>query len=243
MLDPDSYYSTYLRNLINQHTYYLVPTQASYHVRNINSWLDVILIDSSDSVISFYKSPSPYIDGHDLVWADISLSTRKPNSISRTVRSFKNFSSSEYSDLASQRLKELNLQQTSHDVESYLTKFQTILLSCLDTLAPYITFQPKSRFAPWMTTELKVKRRLRDQLYKRARRTNEQSHWAEYRDIRRALKKELALARDENLKSTLNNINSQSEIWRVLRNMGFTTIFFHPPSIISRPTNSIYILV
>ena len=54
-----------------------------------NSWLDLCLADKQDNVVDFWKTESPFADGHDLLTATLDLHTPKPIPPSFSYRNYK----------------------------------------------------------------------------------------------------------------------------------------------------------
>ena len=55
-----------------------------------------------------------------------------------------------------------------------------ILTKCIDNHAPLVKKRIKERHCPWFSKELKQEMNLRDQLLRRARRTNTELDWSRY---------------------------------------------------------------
>ena len=67
-----------------------------------------------------------------------------------------------------------------NDVCSRL-KFKCILQQSIGTHAPLITKKIEGRLCPWLSSEVKSEMNLRDQLLRKARRTNREIDWSSYK--------------------------------------------------------------
>ena len=70
---------------------------------------------------------------------------------------------------------------TSSCVNDACSRFKCILQQSIDKHAPLITKKIKGRLCPWMTSEVKSEMNLRDQLLRKARRTNREIDWSSYK--------------------------------------------------------------
>lgn len=90
---PNYYYTLSLKNLINDFGFYNVPFGASHHHSTHDTWLDVILVDDRDKLLSFGKSHTPFINNHDYQIVDYkSKGIINPSKTIRT-RDYRNFDS------------------------------------------------------------------------------------------------------------------------------------------------------
>ena len=70
---------------------------------------------------------------------------------------------------------------TSSCVNDACSPFKCILQQSIDKHAPLITKKIKGRLCPWMSSEVKSEMNLRDQLLRKARRTNREIDWSSYK--------------------------------------------------------------
>ena len=81
---PKYYYTSSLVSLINEHGFFNVPFGTTHHATIAGTWLDLIIVDISDKVISFDKSKVPSICNHDYLILDYKLENTNITAI--TVR-------------------------------------------------------------------------------------------------------------------------------------------------------------
>ena len=75
----DSFDVVYIRNLLYENSFELVPHGATYH-RDAGSWLDLCIIDQQDTILEYWKSDTPFMDNHSITTATIDISVPKVNS-------------------------------------------------------------------------------------------------------------------------------------------------------------------
>ena len=76
------YYSLHLQLLICENSLYLVPSGASHYTEHVDTWLDVVLLDRTEKLLSFEKSDAPLFAGMTTLFLIIS-SNPKQSSIER----------------------------------------------------------------------------------------------------------------------------------------------------------------
>ena len=65
-----------------------VPYGATHHKPTSDAWLDLCLVDEQDRILDFSKTESPFINGHDLITATLTLQTPKPSLKPFTYRDY-----------------------------------------------------------------------------------------------------------------------------------------------------------
>ncbi|XP_044585968.1 uncharacterized protein LOC123266005 [Cotesia glomerata] len=216
----DSYTARHLKDFILESSLFCVPYGATFHKNNHDSWLDVILLDSESKLVSFAKSDSPFIDGHDYLFCKYKLNCSKPAPKKVTFRNLKNCDHQALSRTLMNTLRIDNAVLENSDPNELLIIFKSGVLSSLDLFAPEITKKIVRHGNPWFTKELKMKCKERDEIYKKARRTRDLNLLALFRIKRKKLKTELNHAREEYLKTILSNLSYGSSIWSKLKHLG-----------------------
>lgn len=207
----DNYYSKHLRNLVIENNMYLTPTGATHHCAESETWIDVMLVDSSDKVLSFEKSVAPYINGHDYIILDLYLARPDKPVYVTTSRDFRCFSPSAFLDDLLPQIQELDSVQSVND---RLDRFRLAACNLFDVHAPLSTRTFKRKPLPWFTSELRRMCKDRDKLHKRAKESGSPSLKESYRIMRRDVKKAIRKARDDFL---INGCKEQSSAWKFLR--------------------------
>ena len=94
---PQYYYTSSLVSLISEHGFFNIPFGATHHVTNTGTWLDLIIVDSSDKVFSFPKSAAPFICNHDYLFLGYKLITNNATATVTRTRDFRNFDQAKFS--------------------------------------------------------------------------------------------------------------------------------------------------
>lgn len=89
LLDSTSV-SNHLKNFITELSLHCVPYGATHHVRNKDSWLDVILLDNTCKQGLFLISNHPFISGHDYLFYEYIFEVPKQTEKLVTYRHFHN---------------------------------------------------------------------------------------------------------------------------------------------------------
>lgn len=215
-----SYY--HLKSFITDSGLVCVPYQygPTYHTNDVDSWLDVIIVDSHDKINNFSKSPSPFIGGHDYLLCDYNLPQPKCNVRSVKFRDFRKCDNLALSQSLSQRLDLRNIDVDSSDPSEMASHFIISIINSLDDFAPFSVRKLNRPKNPWLTNEFKLKLKNRDPIYKQARRTSDSNLLTLFKNLRRELKLELNTARDNYLKNALTNEAPGSNIWIKLKRLG-----------------------
>ncbi|CAG5074153.1 Protein of unknown function [Cotesia congregata] len=175
--------SQHLKSFITDSALYCVPHGATYHQNGVDSWLDVIIVDSQDKIDKFSKSASPFIGGHDYLLCDYKLTS--PNNNERIVK-FRDF----------KRCDHLALSQA-------LSQRLDLLIDSLNEFAPFTERKLYRQKTPWLTKDLKLELHNRDTIYKQARRTGNLNLLSLYKKLRSELKIKICDARDNYFKNVL----------------------------------------
>ena len=71
--DPRSNHSDaeFLSNFVAENSLFSIPLGTTYHRENVDSELDLCMVDSNDIVCDFWKSDVPFSDGHDMITVTI----------------------------------------------------------------------------------------------------------------------------------------------------------------------------
>lgn len=187
----NSYTANHLKDFSNESSLYCVPYGATFHKNNCNSWLDVILLDNQSRLVSFAKSDTPFIDGHDYLLCQYNLSIIKP---SPKLVSFRDLKACDHLALSNSLMTSLKIDNfilDNSDPNDLLTIFKTEVLSVLNLHAPVLTRNITRPRNPWFTRELKIKCKERDEIYKRAKRDQDPDLLALFRLKRKELKLEM----------------------------------------------------
>ena len=178
----------------------LVESGTTYHTATCDSWLDVIVTDSEHKIVSFSKTATPFIAGHDLLQLEYAFDACRYRSRCITRRSFKKFNDAAFLDPFRTGLPDLGLLSYSDGVcvDGVDTLLETLAASygsALDIHAHLGTFCASRPAAPWFTRELGARVRERSRLFKQASWAGSLLGYAIYREFRDSLTRDMRDAR------------------------------------------------
>ena len=158
------------------------------------------------------------------------LATRYSTSIKRKVRyvtkrCFKNFKNEDFI----KAVRSINLWEIYQcsDADTALELLSNSLTQILDMMAPIRTIQIRENYAPWLSSETKIKMAERDNAKKIASETNCEEHWILYRRLRNTVNRVLRKEKHNWQKDKLKKFEEDSDckqIWRSVKScLNWTT--------------------
>ena len=78
----------FFNSVIEKNPLYSISYGSTNHRANVNSILDLCLVDAEDTVINFWNSDVPFSNGHDIMTSTIKSSLKKPNPQDFSFRDF-----------------------------------------------------------------------------------------------------------------------------------------------------------
>ena len=110
-----------------------------------------------------------------------------------------------------------------------LTHFTAMLKETLNEHAPFITRQIKGKPSPLITKELTKEMNTRDQLFRKARKTNKPSDWDVYKRKRNFIKNEVLRLMRNYFKTKLEeNVTKPDRFWKTFNEI-YSTKSKHEP--------------
>ena len=167
----------------------------------------------------FWKTESPFINGHDLITATLALQTPKPSSPSFTFHDYNAISAESLIDY----LRGLDWSVTeSTSLDECVSVLQTNVTSAINALVLVKTITPRENRHPWFTSEHRDLIKERDRLYKRFRRTRGGYDLLVYREARDLAHRTIEEARNNYYHLRLSTLTDPKDIWRELEHLGIT---------------------
>uniref|UniRef100_A0ABD2VXN7 Reverse transcriptase domain-containing protein n=1 Tax=Trichogramma kaykai TaxID=54128 RepID=A0ABD2VXN7_9HYME len=215
-------YSDELRTLINDRSLHLIPSGPTHFRNSTATWIDLMIVDSGDTVVDYRVSDAPIAFGHCTTFLLYRFAVR---SFESRVVSFRNFARCNVNALQSSlsdRLSGTFNLSSDHDPSDALDAVSTSVLAEFDLFAPGISRPFRRPPAPWMTDALRAECRQRDRLFQRARRLGSADLMNRYRTMRRELRSRMLCARRDYLNRCLEEQPDQAAVWRLLERHGVT---------------------
>ncbi|XP_071581375.1 uncharacterized protein [Temnothorax nylanderi] len=232
-LSSTNFEADYLRELMSGLSLHIVNSEPTHHTAISDSWLDVLVVDDMDKIISFTKSQSPFIAGHDLLELSTSLSSKLRPVCSISRRNYRGIVDSEFCDylvsIAGAVRSEIDGVSEDTNVDGLCGVLSGALLGALDIFAPIRNFVIRKPPVQWLTPELIARLHTRDQLYKRAKRANSLLGYASYRLFRNQLNADIRRAKNEFYYKSLIGIIDPAKLWRQLARLGLAKLSLTSP--------------
>ena len=110
-------------------------------------------------------------------------------------------------------------------VNDACSRFKCIPQQSIDKHAHLITKKIKGRLCPWMTSEVKSEMNLRDQLLRKARRTNREIDWSSYKRQRNKVNSQVKKCKSNYYKDLLQDkASSPDTFWSAIKKLYPTKI-------------------
>ena len=218
---PYYYYTSSLVSLINEHGFFNVPYGATHHATIAGTWLDLIIVDSSDKVLSFDKSEVPFICNHDYLILDYKLESTNATAITVRSRDFRNFNLAQFTSKLNNTIDTSPFDTyINTDPNQLVIAFQNASLSTLDEMAPFVVRMIRKNPAPWFTPQLRDKCKQRDRTYNKAKKLKCPALLSKYRAMRKEIKKDIKVTREKYFSHKLNSTLNYSKKWCLLNKLG-----------------------
>uniref|UniRef100_A0ABD2W9J0 Reverse transcriptase domain-containing protein n=1 Tax=Trichogramma kaykai TaxID=54128 RepID=A0ABD2W9J0_9HYME len=203
----------------------LIPSGPTNHTTTADTWIDLIFVDDATGVRDFQKSQVPFVDTHDLLFFEYFIGEISVVCKTITTRRFSNFNKDAFN---SQLLEKLNSMPfpivVAAQANLALHNFNTIITDLLDIHAPLGTVQRRRHPAPWFTRDLRDRCKARDRLHALSRRTGDVAMRARYREVRRALRRDIKHTREQHFLADLSACTDDARRWSYLRGLGLVPV-------------------
>ena len=182
--------------------------------------IDVVITDKPENIVNYDVSPCEIAD-HERISVEVDISKPKHKNEVRTYRSLRNYSPNIFCDLILEQIPILNKILETDDVDSQLNVLNEVFNSSLSNCAPIITKEIRRPFAPWVTEDIQLSIKKRDDIKKRLKkdRQNPIIH-AEYKREKKLVKSKMYNVKTNYNKAEINKCKGKSkETWKVLNNI------------------------
>uniref|UniRef100_A0A6V7KQL6 Endonuclease/exonuclease/phosphatase domain-containing protein n=1 Tax=Bracon brevicornis TaxID=1563983 RepID=A0A6V7KQL6_9HYME len=211
--------AVFIRTLIADNSLYLVPHGATHHTANSDTWLDLCLIDQDDTLTSYWKTVSPFVDGDDLITATVKLIFPKESPTTNfTYMDYKALNSEALIDCLT--LSDWTVFGGSAGLNDMVRCLSTNVNRAITAAVPVKTVSGSTQRRPWFTRHHDELVRERDYRYRVYERTHSSKALSDYRDARDCAHRAIDEARLKYYQERLENITDPSQIWKELRHLG-----------------------
>ncbi len=163
------------------------------------------------------RSAGVTISDHDLVFITLNLKNLRPKPVYLIRRSYKHYDASAFASDISEA--PWSVIENCDDVdETELNAFHLLFDPMLDQHAPVRRVRLRTRRNPFVTDEIKLLMKTRDNWRRQACRTNHPDAWLSYRNLKREVKQRLRNAERKYIaKQIKDNANDSNCLWKTIR--------------------------
>ena len=179
--------------------------------------IDVIFTNKKHNISHNTVIAAGFSD-HDLIACVRKMNNIKHKPETIRCRNFKNYNIDQINnDLLNKKWDHVYNTNSPNEALLY---FNSFLKETLDNYAPFITKNIKGKPSPWITTELTKEMNIRDQLLRKARKTNKTEDWKSYKRKRNYIKNEIQRSKRNYYKSKLEeNLKKPDRFWKIINDI------------------------
>jgi len=208
----------FLQRFMSSNNLCCLPLENTYHRSYSSSWLDLIIVNTSNLVSDHGQTSVPGLSNHDLVFCTLQREVKRVPTIFK-VRNFKKFDENGFKEAVN------NIEWSSvYDAETTDFKVEclaVILQDLQDRFFPLKTVKSRGRSLAWLTSEIRTLMKIRDFSFKRYKKYPNSWTWDIYRNLRNQVKQKIRNGHCRDRESRYDSVSTQSEIWKLLRADGF----------------------
>ena len=177
--------------------------------------IDVILSNNESSIAKTDVAALSLSD-HDIIGCVHKLNHQQFSPRTITCRNYTNYNpNSMCEELLAHDMGKI---YSINDVNAAWLYLRNILHTVFNKHAPIITKRVKGRHCPWLTTEVKKQINKKDQLLRKARRSNSKEDWQLYKTARNRCNNDIRKTKGNYHKSVLNeNMNNPRNFWKAIK--------------------------
>ena len=193
------------------------------------SLIDLFITNSKGMVIHSDAIPSPVAD-HEAI--SVSLNLRKPKRLPvlKTFRCLKDYSQENICNLLMNEVCTLNPILNTDNVHKQVEILTSVLNKCIDSCAPLVTREIFRPPAPWVSDDIKLSMKRRDDLQRKVKKeknndTLRENYKAEKRKVRSLIDTGRKQYYRDELKKNQNNLSTS---WKIVKGMLFNNSSIEP---------------
>ncbi|XP_044576250.1 uncharacterized protein LOC123259682 [Cotesia glomerata] len=207
-LSKKNFYGDQLRKFCDCLYLHIVEYAPTHHLQNLDSWIDVCIVDDLSKVLASEQSSDPFISDHDLISVTYNYKVELQQLNSFTFRNWNAIDDDKLRELCKdidyEALKELS------SVDEMNTCLHAHLERIINAIAPEKLVVPRRPPATWFTDDIRSLQCRRNKLYRIYRRTG--YAYKEYSNVRRLVKKRITEAKKKYFDNQLINAKNSREL-------------------------------
>ena len=198
-----------------------LPFLPTFHRGNSHSTIDYICVSDVTLVQSHHQNSIPSVSEHDAIFVTLKLPLPEYVPQRLTRRSFRNFNKEQFvSDLASCDWSPVT-EFTC--LENKVTFFTSSILKLYDKHAPFVTFTPRKRSAPWFTVEIAQVIKARNRAWNRYKRFGRNSDFVHYKQLRNRVKLAIRNAVCAFYRNKFACCTTPQQMWKCVNQLGLSS--------------------
>ena len=202
------------KSIVNTYGLKQIVLQAT-RTSNLSSTLIDLIMSNCPENISTVKVFALSLSDHDMVGC-----TRKINNIKYPMRTVKCRNYADYQpEKMCDDINDTDWQTVyqATNVNSALSIFNSLLRKVFDKHAPFIEKRVQGRSCKWLNADVKREMNNRDKQLRKARKSKNESDWANYKRSRNKCNKVIKRAKSNHHQKILNeNVSNPSKFWKAI---------------------------
>eukprot|EP00794_Sanderia_malayensis_P017903 gene17903-19681_t len=203
----DIFQSNALKQLIKQ------PTRIT---RLSKTLIDVCYSNNERTIAETIVVPSAAISDHDIIGVNRKMHTQKHQPRKTFSRNYSSYQLDAYkNDINSVNWREI---LSNSDFNCAWNIFKGTLFTIINKHAPQKVKMVRGKPAPWLTSNIKKQMHERDYYLKKARQTNDDADWSQYRILRNRVTQSIRQGKSHYCQNILaENEHKPSDFWRCIK--------------------------
>ena len=208
-------YGKKLQSLLQQFDYTVVNNQPTRVTSNTSTLIDLV-ITSKVEMIKSTRILDLGISDHMLVHASVKTKVQRPPPKIVKARTFKNFDRVEFSkDI---RDAPWSVCSVFDDPDDCYWAWSHIFNNICQRHAPYRETKIRRQSLPWITPQIRHLMNLRYKSLQKAKSTNDERLWSEYRQLRNRITREVRLAKTKYYTEQFDKVKDCKSYWKLVKN-------------------------
>lgn len=216
----DSSNKNILQSFADSNGLSIVDHGVTHETQSSNTFLDLTLIDSSENILNSGKSDTPFIAGHFLTHTTANLFIPHSPKVNFSYRPIKSMEPNSFNESLSQ-LDWLPVQHIAN-IDKAVQCLEENIFKTLNVHAPIKIVKSKTKFEPWITSELQMLLANSNKLYRKFKRKRTRANLLNYRQARDFAFSHINAARNNYYKDRLVKLKDSKQLWKELQNLGLT---------------------
>nr|CAI5870126.1 unnamed protein product [Callosobruchus analis] len=204
-----------LNNLLESYDLIQLIDQPTGITATSQSIIDIIICSKNLILANHSVSPTPVLADHNLIYCEVKLISKKFPPKFHTFRDFKKIDK----NLFDTDLKRISFHDIFNSVEldRKVEIFNTLILELFDKHAPIKTVKITKKRAPWLTDNIKLLMKFRDNALCQFKRSRDPSKWDYYKQLRNFIQTAYENEKRAYLQFQINNdLNKRWMLYRSL---------------------------